>query len=192
MQIFTKSNNNVGDVFFGAEPIDLFKVNEISETVSKEHFCAQVDRYLDSNNGKLSIVCEVSAPPFERFINQLDRSQIARIVIKARHDNNDAVKATLECEILLNKGVIVLTTQWCAYKSMRAEEIVNTLLVPIHKLALHKKTFIPFGDELEALIENDDYETEIRAIFSLAEHPEQYSPKYVDILVNASQCLEKD
>lgn len=175
------------DVFFGQAPYDLFTINEIAKTVSDSHFVAQVNRYLTYNGGCLDIFCGVSSPPFETLIKKLTKESIGRIKIFSRTDQNDAVNATLSCEILLEQGVINVVPQWCAYKEMRAEEIVTTLLLPLHSLGLQNVTFLEVDDKLIPLLEagENDFESELRAIFSLAQYPRCYDERYVAMLKNA-------
>lgn len=175
------------DFFFGQSPFNLFTINEISRTVSDTHFFVQINRFLSINSGRLDIFCGVSAPPFEELIRKLDKAKIVRIKIKARTDQNDAVNATLACEILLEQGLINVVPQWCAYKDTRAEEIVTTLLVPLHLMDLQKKTFLQVGDELEPLLEANDFETELMSVFSLAQYPHCYDKKYVQMLSKATK-----
>ncbi len=77
-----------------------------------------------------------SYPSFWSFIDKVDPEQVGFVEIYARQDVNDNVEATLACDIVLVNGVITVKPHWCAYKDIRADEVISTLLVPLHLKAL--------------------------------------------------------
>lgn len=186
------------DIFFGNAPLCLLKINELSKTVSDAHFMAQINRYLLQNNSQMNVVYETSSPPFAFFLGKLNRDLIGNIKIYARTDRNNAVKATLSCEILLECGLITITTQWCAYKKSRSDEIISTLLVPLFLSGLHKKTFLNYGEYLESeeslepLVEGDDFEHGIRGVFSLSKYPNAFLEEYISELTKAATIGEQN
>lgn len=148
-------------------------VEKIERTpVSASFFTAQLNRFLRINNGMATLSGESSCPPFWDFISNLMIDEIGFIHIYARTDLNKSVNATLACDLMLAEGVLSFVSDWCAYKDIRAGEIVSTLLVPLHLLGLQDKTYLRFDEETsEKLLEDSSLESELSAVFSLAEYP---------------------
>lgn len=176
------------DFFFGSAPFDLYRWRDLASTVSQEHFTAQLNRYLKANNNFVEIFHETSHPDFSSLLGAISPQEIGNIKIFARTDQNNAVKATLACDILLVNGVVRVTPQWCAYKEARASEIISSLLVPIHARALQGKTYIIDGSgAIDRLLHGSDFESELQNIFSLSGYPNSYDSKYIKQLKVATE-----
>jgi hypothetical protein len=186
------------DFFFGKKKgLQLIAVNGLGLQVSNKFFTNQLNRYLSQNDGYMELLSEVSHPCFSEFLSNIECEKIENIKLFARTDLNSAVKATLSCSILMDSGIITLTTQWCAYKEQRAREIISTLLVPLHLMNLQSKTFLKFNaEELEPLVpefsDGKGYEEEIFSVFSLAQYPSyQIKDEYIASLTSASEIGSK-
>lgn len=182
------------DFFFGKKKhLDLDDINDISKTVSPSHFTAQLNRYLSLNHGTMNIYHDTSSPDFYTFLGAIEKTAIGNIRLKARTDQNSAVDATLSCEILLEHGIVEVIPQWCAYKSIRAEEIVSTLLVPLHVSLLFLKTYLkmPTG-KMEPLSHGILYERELEAVFKFSGYPQTPSQKDIVSLQAASRIGNDD
>ncbi|ELK1908581.1 hypothetical protein RUV09_005872, partial [Escherichia coli] len=58
----------------------------------------------------------------------------------------------------------------------RADEVISTLLVPLHLKALQGKAYIRWDDgETEPLLQNDDYQAELENVFSVSKYPSAMS-----------------
>ncbi len=167
--------------------------------VSADFFTTQLNRLLQAVGGELVIVDETSCPDFGMFIEKLLPSEIGFIDIESREDINKSVKATLSCSLFLSQGVVHVRSHWCAYKEARAEEIVSSLLVPLHRNGLTVKASIRWSDdEISPLIEEDDFREEVIQVFRLAKYPyDRHDDKnnkmdvYVTDLARASEAYGK-
>lgn len=92
------------------------------------------------------------------------------IQIGQRKDVNTNVEATLDCSIFLINGMIRVTSHWCAYKEIRASEIIGTLLNPLFENKLIEKTFIKIPDNnIETLCKDKDMAT--KQLVALSGYP---------------------
>lgn len=167
------------DFFFGKiwtldksrEPyIGLSDAVEMAEKVGPAFFTEQLNRILQATNNQLVLSDGTSYPCFSDFLDRLVESQIGFVEVKARSDVNPNVKFTLECSIWLAQGVIHVRPHWCAYKPIRADEIVSTLLVPLHRKGLVERTYIRWSaDEVEPFPE--DPRQQIKDVFTLSGYP---------------------
>ena len=195
------------DFFFGKvrsqrnelSSIELNNLNDVAERVSSEFFTAQVNRLLQANNGELVINDDTSSPEFEMLVGKLVASDIGFIDIESRTGINNTVKATLSCSLYLLHGVIHVRPHWCAYKEMRADEIISSLLVPLHLNGLIDKTCLRWSDsEVSPLLQEGDFQEEVRQVFSLAKYSynqcddvNKKMDKYVSNLTLASEINAK-
>lgn len=167
------------DFFFGKThqgskgiTLQLSDIETLAEKVSDNFFTAQLNRMLQEHGGRLTISDETSLPNFWSLIDKIAIEQVGFVEIYARYDVNDSVNATLACDIVLLNGVLSIKSHWCAYKEIRAGEIVSSLLVPLHLKALQNKTYIRWDDgTTEPLLEMFDYQTELEKVFLLAKYP---------------------
>ncbi len=119
---------------------------------------------------------ERRTPAFGASSTRLFQSRLVSWRSHARQDVNDNVEATLACDIVLVNGVITVKPHWCAYKDIRADEVISTLLVPLHLKALQGKAYIRWDDgETEPLLQNDDYQAELENVFSVSKYPSAMS-----------------
>lgn len=167
------------DFFFGKVhkrgrgfTLQLNDVTVIAQKVSDSFFTAQLNRMLQEYGGLLTISNETSLPNFWSLVDKIVSEQVGFVEIYARYDVNDSVKATLACDIYLLSGVLSIESHWCAYKDIRAGEIVSTLLVPLHLKALQNKTYIRWDDgTTDPLLQMSDYHNELEMVFILAKYP---------------------
>lgn len=145
--------------------------------IENSFFTKQLNRYLAKNDGRMELFCHSSHPSFADFLGNIDCKAIGNIKFFARTDLNPSVNATLSCDILMDNGIITITTHWCAYKAERADELLSTLLVPLHLMNLQSKTFLKTNaEESEQLVpifsDGKNYEEEeIFSVFSLSQYP---------------------
>ena len=99
------------DFFFGKKPFNLNDWRDLASSVSQDHFTAQLNRYLNANDNFLEIMDGTSHPDFSSLLGAISPAEIGNIRIFARSDQNDALKATLACDILLVNGVVRVTPQ---------------------------------------------------------------------------------
>lgn len=156
----------------GQALMSLNDIVELAEKVSPDFFTRQFNRFLADHNGRLMLSDSTSCPSFWQFIDNLAPESVGYIEIYARTDINDSVDATLACDICLEQGIISVTPNWCAYKDIRADEIISTLLVPLHLKGLRDRSFIRWDDgKTEPLIRNEDWGSELQKIFILSKYP---------------------
>lgn len=184
------------DFFFGNvkdKECSLSKLLDLAERVPANYFNQQLNRLLTETGGELVITDETSMPSFERFLSKLSLNDIGKIEIESRIDINNSVDATLACSIWLPKGVCHLRPHWCAYKPMRAREIISTLLVPLHLSGLEKRTYISLGGyEFEPLVDHDDFYTELQAIFRVSKYTIDGDAlnEYVEMIQRATNAFK--
>lgn len=167
-----------GEVYEGSggATLRLSDMEPLARKVSAEFFTAQLNRILKEHDGQLTLSDGTSYPSFWSFIDKVDPEQVGFVEIYARQDVNDNVEATLACDIVLVNGVITVKPHWCAYKDIRADEVISTLLVPLHLKALQGKAYIRWDDgETEPLLQNDDYQAELENVFSVSKYPSAMS-----------------
>jgi len=150
--------------------LQLSDVNKLGNIVSPEFFYAQLNRILLSYNNRIDLYDGTSHPDFPKFIKYLPPENIGMIQIGQRKDVNDNVKTTLDCSIFLTNGIVRVTAHWCAYKEIRADEIVSTLLNPLIEHKLIEKTFLKKPDG-EAIAISRDKESASKQLFALSGYP---------------------
>lgn len=119
----------------------------------------------------LVMIGETSYPEFGKLLLGLPAEQIMRIDIAARTDVNPNVNATLECSIWLPSGVVRVRPQWCARSTSRADEIVNTLLLPLVAHKVMDKVFM-IDDQGNRQRLPGNYSGIVEQVFGLAGYPE--------------------
>jgi len=155
--------------------IELHQLTDMAEKVGAGYFTKQLNRLLTSVGGNLIVDHGSSMPSLYKLLNKTHSSEIGMVEIGARTDVNDSVKATLECSLYLENGILNLRPHWCAYKSIRADEIISTLLVPLHENNLISKTFTIWSQgESERFPE--DIESQVSCLFSLSGYPYYSTP----------------
>lgn len=147
-------------------------IKSLAEKVSDDFFTAQLNRMLHEHGGRLTITSDTTSPSFWSLIDKIVNEQLGFVELYARYDVNDSVEATLACDIVLLNGVISFKSNWCVYNDIRADDIVFTLLIPLHLKALQNKTYIRWDDgTTEPLLRKTDYQTELGKVFQLAKYP---------------------
>ena len=170
----SKSDFFFGKVYNGSDgaTLGLSDLEPLARKVSAAFFTAQLNRMLKEHGGRLTISDGTSYPRFWSFIDKVDPEQVGFVEIYARQDVNDSVEATLACDIVLVNGVITVKSHWCAYKDIRAGEVISTLLVPLHLKALQDKAYIRWDNgETEPLLQDDDHQAELERVFKVSKYP---------------------
>lgn len=169
------------DFFFGEYvasnnrgSISLDQMLPLADKVSGVFFTSQLNRFLQLNSGRISLHDGTSQPSFFELIDKIDDSSIGYIEIYARTDVNSSVRATLACDIFLEHGVVSVTPHWATHQDIRADEVIATLLVPLHLKGLHAKSFVrTAASEPKRLLcpVLSNYEDEIRLVFDVSGYP---------------------
>lgn len=150
--------------------IELHQLTDIAEKVDADYFTKQLNRLLSSVGGNLIVEHGSSMPSLYKLLDKTHSSDIGMVEVGARTDINDSVKATLECSLYLENGILNLRPHWCAYKEIRADEIISSLLAPLHENNLISKTFTIWSEgETERFPE--DIESQVSCLFSLSGYP---------------------
>ncbi len=169
---------DIEDFFFGKinkteegfYQLGLSEITKLGEMVSPDFFYSQLNRLLLNSSGFLDIYDGTSHPRFSSFLDTLFLNEIGMIQIGQRKDVNNNVKATLDCSIFLTNGIIRVTAHWCAYKEIRASEIIGSLLNPLVENKLIEKTFIKVPDNnIKPL--SKDKEIATKQLFALSGYP---------------------
>ncbi len=140
--------------------IDLSDLAAYADITTPKYFKRALNRCLRDIPNNRIIASDASTHPagFAKILSLLDADDIGLTVIGRRTDVNDNVKYTLDCQLLLEEGILHVQPHWTAYKEIRAEEIVTTLLRPLMKKGLFSRTFI-----------NDNYESNYHDWQSISE-----------------------
>jgi hypothetical protein len=167
-----------GEYFKNGENVSLSLGQVAKKNVEPAFFTRQVNRFLEKNSNKFTLSDDTSMPMFREFIKNIEPDMVGSVVIYARFDVNDSVDATLACDIMFDQGIVSVVTNWCAYKESRADEIISSLLMPLHLSGLYKKSFISKPNTLVKLVEDSSdirgFIRELALILDLAKYPSVY------------------
>lgn len=156
----------------GENELGLSNVGELAKQVSPEFFTAQLNRLLRSINGKVMLSEGTSSPNFWEFISKLSFDDVGFIDLYARTDINGNIDATLACDIMLHDGVVTVAPHWAAYKEVRANELISTLVLPLHLANFHGKTYLRHHKgQKEPLLDGSNYRDELTRVFRLSKNP---------------------
>lgn len=150
--------------------IPLYELLEKARISGAQHFTAQLRRVI-KDQGHLIASDGTSAPPFPQFIQSLDTDQVSLVRIGGRTDVNENT-GTLECTLIFVEGPLHVITHWCAWKELRAYEIISTLLVPLISSGLISRTVI--SSKGKDCLFPRDHSAMVDELFYLAGNP--YSP----------------
>ena len=169
------------DFFFGEysaskgnASIALYYLEQRFTKVEPAFFTRQLNRFLAENGGHLTVSDGTSRPSFWGLIDSIEPSDVGFVEIYARNDVNNAVTATLACDIVLDNGIVSVVPHWCAYKAIRADEIVSTLLVPLYLKGLHARTYLRWDPKETTKVLVGDrwcHEETLMQVFQLAKYP---------------------
>lgn len=181
--------NTINDFFFGqidnTNPLTMQLHSTVTkgQLVSPKYFSHQLNRLLKTHNNLVILSCGTSMPSFAELMSMIPQEDIGFIEIYARTDVNSMMNATLACDIFLPNGVVSVVPHWCAYKEIRASEIVSTLLVPLIKNNAFNKSFIREGGEKYTLpITSNEL---LDRIFLLSGYP--HAGRHLDI----TECINE-
>lgn len=133
----------------------------LAKSETTESFTLHMNRVLERMVPGRSIVLlgENSHPDFQSIIEKIANERIGKVVIRARSDVNPNVK-TLECSVHLLHGTVHIRPHWTGWQSVRADEIISTLLVPLVAHGLIGRLYLevagnlnPFLGSINELIE---------------------------------------
>jgi len=162
-----------GDVYISDDSqehsISLRSANELASICGVKHFTAQIRRFLRTH-GLLVLTEGTSHPPFPELIKHLETEEIGLVQIGAREDVNSNVPATLDCSLMFVEGIVSVRPHWTAYKEIRADEIVTSLLVPLHESGLIGRTITQRTRHSVELI-SSSVEQQINVLFGLSGFP---------------------
>lgn len=165
----------IADFFFGTlyskdntvTSIGLHRLLERTEYCKPAHFTAQLRRVI-GEHGNLEATDGTSAPPFMKLLKGLDLDHVGMLQIKGRRDVNENT-GTLSCTLFFVEGTLEVSAHWCAWKELRASEIISTLLGPLITMDLLDRTLI-LDNGMESGLPKDS-ESLVQALFRLAGTP---------------------
>lgn len=173
------------DIFFGeykyqeGARVWLSDINQLAGRYESPFFTRQLNRFLAENGRHVVIRDERTGPNFWGLIDKLEKSSIGAVEIYARTDIAENIDATLACDLIMDDGVVSVVPYWCAYKPLRARELVSTLLLPIFLKGLHEKTYLRLSEQENEPLLNDlssDFTPAVEKMFKLAKHPSAIRP----------------
>lgn len=132
-------------------------VIELSTQVSAFYFTTQIERVLTALEGEFILNCDTSYTEVYRLIEKLNALNIGKVELVRVKYHPPEIPFVLTCKFYLRNGVVSVRSHWCAYKEVRAEELVHTLLAPLFQYNLISKTYISYDGELES-VSNDTEE----------------------------------
>tara|TARA_R110001592_G_scaffold243151_3_gene504049 strand:- start:3447 stop:4007 length:561 start_codon:yes stop_codon:yes gene_type:complete len=182
---------NIDDFFFGSLQLSSTGIlsTDLSSVIENpgvlDGFSGrQLQRLLTiSPSNILELSHSTSSPSFYRLLEVIGTDRIGKITIYARTDLNNAVDATLACDILTESGLIKFAPQWCAYKEIRAEEIISTLLCTLYMYNLERRTYI--NGHHYAIGEMQSLKSVIEKTLTEAKYPSAYRDSYIQTLKDA-------
>lgn len=151
--------------------IDWYRLLERAEAVSPSFLVKQLNRLLRSVGGEVVVHNETSYPSFHSLLKKIPMDEIGLVEIESRTDRNNNVNATLACSLYLTEGVVHIRPHWCAYKPIRADEIISTLLAPLHLYGHIEKTFLNITEGETPEVISQDLRAQIYEILELADYP---------------------
>lgn len=152
-------------------PMVLFNdLTKVAEILAGDDYYFQLIRLIRHCGGVLDAVDSTSCPSLYLLLNALPVDKINLVYIGKRTDLNDAVKATIDCTIFFADGILRVSAQWCAYKEIRAREIVDSLVEPLMECGLITRTYVKHDSgDVERLSSSKDEAANI--LFSLSGYP---------------------
>lgn len=187
---------NNQDFFFGEGSVSegeigpvysLAKAMDSAAKVSPPFFTGQLNRLLAKVGGKVVLEDGTSYPPFREFMAKLLAEEIGYVQVHLA-EATDRPRIFLNCDIVLANGVIRFSTSWCVMKPLRAQEMVNTLLLPLHLKGIQRRCYIQFdGNQVEPLFSSHEPYGELDKIYKLAGTPlsKQGRSELVELLEEA-------
>ena len=153
--------------------LNLTELRDLAEEFPRYFLKKQINRILRNlPNNTLIMTCGTSHPDFSSLLELFNTEDIGQIIISYRTDIDSNVKRTLECSLTLDEGVINIRPHWCAYKTMRADEIVTTLLVPILLFGYETVTYLLHESGVDKdNFRRKDFEVLLKHIFALSGYP---------------------
>ncbi|OUS09029.1 hypothetical protein A9Q81_00320 [Gammaproteobacteria bacterium 42_54_T18] len=153
--------------------LHLSELRDLTEEFPRYFLKKQINRVLRGlPNHTLIMTCGTSHPDLLSLLELFNTEDIGQIIISYRTDVDSNVKRTLECTLILDEGVINIRPHWCAYKSMRSDEIVTTLLVPILLFGYEKVTYLSHESGVDKVnFRKEDFEVLLMHIFALSGYP---------------------
>lgn len=116
-------------------------------------------------------------PRFEDLLNVIGHDNICKVDIVTHDYEDDSLGKIYGAKLFLENGVIQFLPIWTAYKALRAEEIVTTLLKPLKNAGLGEYVWLDGATENRLNQYVCDGETDmafIRRLFAMTNKAEQY------------------
>lgn len=161
------------DFFFGEISNNQFLLSDllaVAERVTPVYFNGQLNRLLTDLGGVMKVTSSLSNPPFKTLLNNITTNEIGKVEIQLNSEINSHEGATLNCSIWLPNGVIHVIPEWCSHSKKCADQLVESLLLPLHLLRLKNRSYLNFGKgEFRELNKDGDIEAEIAAVLKLSE-----------------------
>lgn len=145
-------------------------VAALAKYETTESFSLHMNRVLESIVPSRSIVLlgENTHSDFQSIIEKIAKQRIGKVVIRARNEVNQNVK-TLECSVHLLHGTVHVRPNWAGPQSVRADEIIATLLVPLVESGLIGRLYLEVAGDLNPFL--GSLNELIEAVLKLAGYP---------------------
>jgi len=140
-------------------------LQDTAKLVSSELFTKQLNRLLRDVGEPVAICDGSSSPNFYSLLDCLNGDDIACIELYTDHlvpGSDD--RLVLSCKIYLLEGILDFKTSWMA-DNQYASQLIDSLLLPIHRHGLKHKVFINGGLGKKIPIANDGPQTELGLVF---------------------------
>lgn len=171
-----KRNSFLQAVALDKDAIHLSDIVKAHERYAPAYITASLGALVAANGGEYAIIDGTSHPAFDRFLDALNIDLVGDVVIGSRTDRNENVGVTLDCSLHLPEGALSVRPDWTAYKGIRADEIMTTLLRPLRKRGMLGRATIKTITGREKS-HGDDIAATVAAVLSLDGHDEQYDDK---------------
>ena len=140
-------------------------LQDTAKLVSPELFTKQLNRLLRDVGEPVSICDNSSSPNFYSLLDCLNGDDIACIELYTDHlICGDDTRLVLSCKIYLLEGVLNFRTNWMA-DNQYARQLIDSLLLPIHRHGLEHKVFINGELGKKIPIANDGHRNELDLVF---------------------------
>lgn len=191
---------NYDDFFFGEGSVSegdfgpgfgLARVMGGAEKVTPSFFTGQLNRLLAKVGGKVVLLDGTSYPPFREFMAKLVEDEIGYVQVHLAEQSGFAgeqPRSFINCDIVLANGIIRFSSYWCVMKPLRAQEMVNSLLLPLHLKGIQRRCYIQFvGNQVDHLFSSHEPYSELDKIYKLAGTPlsKQGRSELVELLEEA-------
>jgi len=173
--------SDITDFFFGTihhqdnRPfISLNQLIEATHGVNAHFFNQQLNRLLRSTGGTLCVSGYGETSFLNQLLPYLTDEAIGRVELRSVPSQSENVRYVIECDLVMAEGKVTLHSNWTAYNTSRAEDLVCTLFNPLLESGLSSRAYLRKTDgQLQRLISDIEMNTEraIRELADFAGHP---------------------